>query len=149
MIEKVYMVCCEGMLGRDFGDIFANNNIKVLASDNYISEDWLAYGDVSFKKYIKNSILDFKPDVIIILADIPALEFCEENRYDSFQSNYEGAKNFVDLSSVQKVPYVYIATIGVFDGKKEYYDETDTSNPLIIYVKTKYKTKVYVLENIK
>ena len=61
MIEKVYMVCCEGMLGRDFGDIFANNNIKVLASDNYISEDWLAYGDVSFKKCIKNSILDFKP----------------------------------------------------------------------------------------
>ena len=82
MIEKVYMVCSGGMLGRDFGDIFANNNIKVLASDSYISEDWLAYGDVSFIKCIKNSILDFKPDVIIILAGIPALEFCEENRYD-------------------------------------------------------------------
>ena len=141
MIEKVYKASIGGRLGRDVCNIFANNNIKVLASYNDINEDWLSYEDVRSKECIKNVILNFKPDLTTNPADIPNLEFCEKYKYVSFQSDYESAKYFVDLSSVQKVPYVCIATKGVFDGKKEYNDETNTSNPLIIYGKSKNKTK--------
>ena len=149
MIEKVYKAGLGGMLGRCVCNIFSNNNIKVLASNNDNNENWLFYGNVRSKECIKNSILNFKTDVTTNLADIPNLEFCGENKYDSFQSDYESTKNFVDLSSVQKVPYVCIATKGVFDDKKEYNDETKTSNPLIIYGKNKHKTKVYVFEEIE
>ena len=149
MIEKVYIAGCGGMLGKDVYDIFINNNIEVLASDIDINEDWLVYGDVRTKESIENNIINFEPDAIINLAAITDLEYCEKNEYESFQTNYEGAKNLGDLSSVLKVPYVYISTAGIFDGEKEYYDETDNPNPLSIYGKSKYKGESYVLENIE
>ena len=149
MIKKVYIAGCGGMLGKDVYDIFINNNIEVLASDIDINEEWLVYGDVRAIESIRDSILDFKPDAIINLAALTDLEYCERNEHDSFQTNYEGAKNLGNLSSFLKVPYVYVSTAGIFDGKKEYYDETDIPHPLSIYAKSKYKGEVYILENIK
>ena len=93
MIKKVYIAGCGGMLGKDVYDIFINNNIEVLASDIDINEEWLVYGDVREIESIRNNILDFKPDAIINLAALTDLEYCERNEDDSFQTNYEGAKN--------------------------------------------------------
>ena len=149
MIEKVYIAGCGGMLGKDVYDVFVSNNIEVLASDIDVNENWLVYGDVRDKESIKDSLLNFKPDAIINLAALTDLEYCEENQYESFLTNYEGAKNLGDLSSSLKVPYVYISTAGIFDGEKEYYDETDIPYPLSVYGKSKYAGEVYVLKNIK
>jgi dTDP-4-dehydrorhamnose reductase len=42
-----------------------------------------------------------------------------------------------------------ISTAGIFDGKKESYDEWDTPNPLGTYARAKYAGELFVKENVR
>jgi dTDP-4-dehydrorhamnose reductase len=47
------------------------------------------------------------------------------------------------------IPILYISTAGIFDGKKELYDDWDTPNPLGVYARSKYMGERFVIENSK
>ena len=47
------------------------------------------------------------------------------------------------------IPILYISTAGIFDGKKESYDDWDQPNPLGVYARAKYMGERYVIENAK
>jgi dTDP-4-dehydrorhamnose reductase len=47
------------------------------------------------------------------------------------------------------IPVVYISTAGIFDGKQEYYNDSDQPNPLSIYGKSKYYGELYTLRNVR
>jgi dTDP-4-dehydrorhamnose reductase len=47
------------------------------------------------------------------------------------------------------IPLLYISTAGIFDGKKELYDDWDIPNPLGVYARSKYMGERYVVENAR
>ena len=51
------------------------------------------------------------------------------------------------ISNILNIPIIYISTAGIFDGKKDYYDDWDIPNPISIYGKSKYLGERYVIEN--
>ena len=44
--------------------------------------------------------------------------------------------------------FVYISTAGIFDGKKEFYNDFDKPNPINIYGKSKYNGELYVQKHV-
>jgi dTDP-4-dehydrorhamnose reductase len=53
----------------------------------------------------------------------------------------------VHIANALGIPILYISTAGIFDGKKELYDDWDVPNPLGHYARSKYAGEVFVKEH--
>jgi dTDP-4-dehydrorhamnose reductase len=58
-------------------------------------------------------------------------------------------ENAVYIANELDIPLLYISTAGIFDGKKEVYDDWDQPNPLGVYARAKYMGERFVVENAK
>lgn len=125
------------MLGQAVYNTFSKE-CTVLASDIDLNESWLEYCDVRDLKSVLKMSLEFKPDLLINLAALTDLEYCEKNSEDSWLTNGLGQENICLAAKRLDIPVVYISTAGIFDGEKEYYHDFDVPNPLSIYGKSKY-----------
>ena len=136
------------MLGSDMCRVFSETH-TVKASDINLNEEWLHYADVRDKQMMMKSIRDFNPHLIINLAALTDLEFCEDFPKDALITNYVGAKNLQEIADEIDVPYVYISTAGIFGGEKDFYTEQDVPRPTSSYGRSKYYGERHVLHHSK
>jgi len=134
---KVLITGCGGMLGQAIYKQFSNE-CTVLATDIDLNESWLAYCDVRDLSSVLKVAKEFKPDLLINLAALTDLEYCEKNPEDSWLTNGLGQENVCLVANKLNIPVVYISTAGIFDGKQEFYHDFDVPNPLSIYGQSKY-----------
>lgn len=134
---RVLITGCGGMLGEAVHQLF-NEKSKVLATDIDINENWLTFLDVRDKDSVNKTAKDFSPDVIIHLAALTDMEFCENEVINAYKTNTEAVQYLSRVASSRNIPFVYISTAGIFDGEKNEYTEDDLPNPLSIYGKSKY-----------
>jgi dTDP-4-dehydrorhamnose reductase len=83
-------------------------------------------------------IKKYNPDFVLHLAALTDLEYCEKNENESWITNALGTENIARICKKYDITMVYISTAGVFDGKKDIYNDFDEPNPLNIYGKSKY-----------
>lgn len=131
------------MLGEAVYEYFSER-ANVFASDIDQNTDWLNYADVRDYHDMQKSIAAFGPDLIINLAALTDLEYCEKNPDNAWATNALGAENLALIASQHDVPLVYISTAGIVDGKQDVYNDFDAPNPLSIYAKAKYHGEVFV-----
>ena len=131
------------MLGKAVYEQFAPH-CQVLATDIDLNEPWLEYGDVIDFQKISEKAFKFEPDLIINLAALTDLEYCEKNPEITWKTNALGAENMALLSKAVDATHIYISTAGIFDGQKEYYNDFEQPNPLSVYAKSKYYGEVIV-----
>lgn len=146
---RVYVAGCGGMLGAAMYTHLSKLGATVKPSDIDCNESWLEYGDVRDYSAIRRSILEFMPDLIINLAALTDLEFCEANEENSWLTNAMGAENLGLISNELEIPYVYISTAGIVDGLIDVYNDFHAPNPLSIYAKSKYYGEQYVLRSVQ
>ena len=145
-MKRIYVAGCGGMLGEAFYTQFKNDYI-LKCTDKDVNEDWLSFLDFrNFEDY-KNDVFNFKPDYLFHLGAYTDLEFCEQNPDETYLINTIAVENAVYLANALKIPLLYISTAGIFDGKKELYDDWDTPNPLGVYARSKYMGERFVVEN--
>ena len=144
--KKIYIAGCGGMLGEAFYRIFRDEyNLK--CTDIDVNDDWLSYLDFrDFNEY-KKDVEDFQPDYLFHLGAYTDLEYCELNPDDTYKTNTLAVENAVYISNKLNIPLLYISTAGIFDGKKETYDDWDLPNPLGHYARSKYAGEVFVEKN--
>jgi dTDP-4-dehydrorhamnose reductase len=88
---------------------------------------------------------DAQPEIIIHLAALTDVDYCEKNRDDAFRTNTIGTKNVVLACQRINSTLVYVSTISIFDGTKcEPYSEFDIPNPQSEYSKSKYQGELIV-----
>jgi len=90
--------------------------------------------------------LGIKPDYLFHLGAYTDLEFCETNIDDTYNTNTLSVESAVYLANELDIPLLYISTAGIFDGKKELYDDWDLPNPLGHYARAKYAGERFVIE---
>lgn len=144
---KIYIAGCGGMLGHSVYELFSDAGI-VKATDIDVNEPWLEYADVRDYLSMKESINNFVPDLIINLAAKTDMEECEREPDNAWITNALGAENIALLAEELGVPYIYISTAGIFDGKKEYYNDYDEPNPLSVYAKSKYAGEMFIKQYV-
>lgn len=147
-MKKIYIAGCGGMLGEAFYEQFKDDyNIK--CTDKDVNEDWLSFLDFRNFDAYKKDVEDFNADYLFHLGAYTDLEFCEEHKDDTYATNTLAVENAVYLANQLDIPLLYISTAGIFDGKKELYDDWDLPNPLGTYARAKYMGERFVCENAR
>jgi dTDP-4-dehydrorhamnose reductase len=142
-MKKIYIAGCGGMLGEAFYRQFKNDYI-LKCTDIDVNESWLSMLDFrNLEEYWKD-VKEFNPDFLFHLGAYTDLEYCELNPEDAYETNTRSVRYAVQIANQLNIPLLYISTAGIFDGKKELYDDWDTPNPLGVYAKTKYEGERYV-----
>jgi dTDP-4-dehydrorhamnose reductase len=134
---RVFITGCGGMLGQAVHERFSRSCL-VLATDIDVNEAWLEYLDVRDVQALLKRATEFKPDLMINLAALTDLEYCEQHPDEAWVTNALGQENICSVSQRFNAEVVYISTAGIFDGKKEFYHDFDIPNPLSYYGKSKY-----------
>ena len=146
--KKIYLAGCGGMLGDAFYKEFSDE-YKLKCTDIDVNETWLSFLDFRDINAYRKDVLDFSPDYLFHLGAYTDLEYCELNPEDTYETNTKAVEHAVAIANELDVPLLYISTAGIFDGKKNVYDESDTPNPMGHYAKSKYLAEEYVQENSK
>lgn len=145
-MKKIYIAGCGGMLGEAFHAQF-KDGYEIKCTDKDVNETWLSFLDFRDFDSYKKDVIDFNPDYLFHLGAYTDLEFCEQNVDDTYITNTLGVENAVYLANKLNIPLLYISTAGIFDGKKELYDDWDQPNPLGVYARSKYFGERFVVEN--
>lgn len=148
MKKKIYIAGSGGMLGEAFYEQF-KDEYEIKCTDKDVNEDWLSFLDFRDFEVYKKDVEDFAPDYLFHLGAYTDLEFCEENKDDTYATNTLAVENAVYLANQLDIPLLYISTAGIFDGKQDLYDDWDLPNPLGVYARSKYMGERFVVENAK
>jgi dTDP-4-dehydrorhamnose reductase len=146
MKKKIYIAGCGGMLGEGFYMQF-KDEFELKCTDKDVNEEWLSFLDFRDFDAYKKDVEAFNPDYLFHLGAYTDLEYCEINADDTYMTNTLAVENAVYLANSLNIPLLYISTAGIFDGKKECYDDWDKPNPLGVYARSKYMGERFVVEN--
>lgn len=146
---RVYVAGCGGMLGDAVYTRLSSVGAIIRATDINCIESWLEYGDVRDLDSIRKSIAEFAPELIINLAALTDLEYCEKEQENAWLTNALGAENLGLIANELDVPYVYISTAGIFDGSRDLYNDFHAPNPLSVYAQSKYYGEQYVRNSVR
>ena len=134
---RVLLLGCGGMLGQSVYERF-EKACTVLATDIDLNSPWIKFLDIRDWQQLDQGVRDFKPDLLINLAALTDLEYCELHPDDAYLTNGLGQENVCLAALNLNIPLIYISTAGIFDGAMEFYNDFDQPNPLSIYGKSKY-----------
>jgi dTDP-4-dehydrorhamnose reductase len=148
MKKRIYIAGSGGMLGEAFYSQF-KDSYDLKCTDKDVNDDWLSFLDFRDRDAYINDVEEFKPDYLFHIGAYTNLEFCEENANDTYDTNTLSVENAVFIANKLDIPLLYISTAGIFDGKKELYDDWDIPNPLGVYARSKYMGERFVCENAK
>lgn len=146
--KKIYIAGCGGMLGEAFHYVFSEN-YDLTCTDIDLNENWLSYLD--FRNYCeyRDDVMKCNPDYLFHLGAYTDLEYCEEHQDETYLTNTIAVENAVHISNRLNIPILYISTAGIYDGKKNTYDDWDLPNPIGHYARSKYAGEVFVEKNAK
>ncbi|MEI8273864.1 MAG: NAD(P)-dependent oxidoreductase [Paludibacter sp.] len=144
--KKIYIAGCGGMLGEAFYKQFSDD-YELKCTDKDVNDSWLSFLDFRDIDAYRKDVTDFAPDYLFHLGAYTDLEFCEQNADETYRTNTMSVENAVYIANELDIPLLYISTAGIFDGKKELYDDWDMPNPLGVYARSKYMGERYVSEN--
>lgn len=134
---KVLLTGANGQLGRCFIDRVPTG-WEVLATDS----DTL---DITDLEKVKETVLAFQPDVIVNAAAYTAVDKAENDREMAKLINEQGPSNLALVAKAANCRLVHVSTDYVFDGQADSpYLESDVTNPLGVYGKTKLDGEIAV-----
>jgi len=129
-----------GQLGRSIHKL-VNTDTKI--DNNQSSNDFIFVGREELDLSNNNSIINYfdnhdKFDVIINCAAYTAVDKAEKEQEFANQVNHLAVKKLASIANKQQARLIHISTDYVFDGESDKpYIETDTTNPINVYGKTK------------
>lgn len=147
-MKKIYIAGAGGMLGEAFYEQYKDDYL-LKCTDIDVNENWLTFLDFRDKQAYRKDVEKFQPDFLFHIGAHTNLEYCEDNVDQTYITNTLSVENAVQIANNLNIPLLYISTAGIFDGKKQYYDDWDVPNPLGVYARSKFLGEKYVCENSK
>ncbi len=128
---KYIITGSSGQLAKAFIKKFTETNIDFIAP----SEQDL---DITNKEKISNIFSQYPPDIVINCAAYNNVEYAQQDNSKAFLINKTAVKNLVEETKKYNAKFVHFGSDYVFDGtKNDLYIETDKTNPLNEYGKSK------------
>ncbi|MCL5267431.1 MAG: SDR family oxidoreductase [Bacteroidetes bacterium] len=147
-MKKIYIAGCGGMLGEAFYKQFSDEYL-LRCTDFDVNDHWLSFLDFRDLDDYRVDVNSFEPDYLFHLGAFTDLEYCELHPEETYRTNTISVENAVYIANELDIPLLYISTAGIYDGRKELYDDWDLPNPLGHYARSKYAGELFVKENAK
>lgn len=126
---KILITGSNGQVGSALVKILYDYNVIPLTRHNC---------DLKNINQIKYVIDQHKPDLIINTAAYTKVDQAEDEIDIAYSINYDAPRIMAEKALERNIPLIHFSTDYVFDGKKEgAYTESDSSNPLGVYGKSK------------
>jgi len=129
---RVFIVGASGFVGRIMFEYLSREH-ETHGSFYSNPVKRLIHLDMTDLKAVKDILTSLKPDVIILPAANPNVEYCEEHPKETWQVNVEGSRNIIETAREIGVKFVYFSSDYVFDGTNGPYSEDDVPNPINEY----------------
>jgi dTDP-4-dehydrorhamnose reductase len=94
---------------------------------------------------IERTWQSIKPTAVIHCAALSRTKDCEQHPEQARRINVEVTAHLAQLS--RDIPFIFLSSGEVFDGKTGWYSETDEPNPINVYGQTKLEAEQAVLQN--
>ena len=113
--------------------------------------DWAVRGltradvDLTDLASVDNAWRSIQPAAVIHCAAISRTKDCEQNPELARSINVDASVHLARLS--EHIPFIFLSSGEVFDGKTGWYSEADVPSPINIYGKTKLEAEQVVLKN--
>jgi dTDP-4-dehydrorhamnose reductase len=100
--------------------------------------------DITKKQEVQQVLRKAKPEVVIITAAVSSISEAEDK---TLEVNVNGTSNIVNAVNEQSLDskIIFFSSDQIFDGKKGFYKETDTPNPINAYGKSKVEAEKIVM----
>jgi dTDP-4-dehydrorhamnose reductase len=136
MIMRIVITGHRGQLGRALQ--------QVLAGEELFGLD-LPEHDITDPTSIVDTVVKFRPDVVIHAAAMTDVDGCELNPELAFRVNILGTHNIALACGQCGAAMVHVSTNDIFDGKlgRPYY-EWDAPSPQSVYARSKAAAEFYV-----
>jgi len=147
---KALVTGANGMLGDALCPILEREGY-ILCRTDIMAQDGILKLDVRELSSIKDSVSNFKPDIVFHLAAETDVDKCELDKDHAYKTNSEGTKNVALVCKDYNIPMVYISTAAVFDGENEngYREDDMPGNCVNVYGKSKLEGEVVVCSLLK
>ena len=147
-MRRIYIAGAGRMLGEAFFACFGER-FDIKCSDIDVNEDWLSCLDFRDPLAYRADVEGFGPDYLFHLEAYTDLEYCERHVAAAYATNTLAVENACHIANALDIPLLYISTAGIFDGRKEAYDDWDAPNPLGHYARSKLAGELSVKENVR
>jgi dTDP-4-dehydrorhamnose reductase len=113
--------------------------------------DWDVQGltradlDLTDRANVERTWQSIKPNAVIHCAALSRTKDCEQDPEQARCTNVEATAHLAQLS--QDIPFIFLSSGEVFDGRTGWYGETDEPNPINVYGQTKLEAEQAVLQN--
>jgi len=135
---KVFISGAHGTLGTAMQNVLRAEHINLLATD-------INQLDIADFKRTNETLLNYRPDVILHFAAISNVDACEENKEHAFRVNTLGTLGLATIAKKIEAKMVYMSTNFVFDGaSEEPCQEYSQPHPINEYGRTKLLGEKYV-----
>jgi dTDP-4-dehydrorhamnose reductase len=141
---RVLITGCGGMLGEAVYRTFSDRYRDVHATDIDLNEPWLSHLDVRELSECERVFAAVRPTIVLHLAALTDLEYCETHQEDCWKTNALGAENVALLARHHEATMVYVSTAGIYAGEKDEYHDFDLPKPLSQYGRSKYYGERFV-----
>ncbi len=128
-MNKKILIFGNGQMGNFYKAHFDKNNI--------FSE--ITSADITNKEDVKTSIEKFEPNIVINTAAKTNLEWCSENKLETFNVNVLGADNIAQICDEKNIHFIHLSSGCIFESKDENDAkvESDKTEPAAFYSWTK------------
>jgi dTDP-4-dehydrorhamnose reductase len=96
---------------------------------------------------VSDLVRSLKPLAIIHCAALSRTKDCERDPDSAHRINVEATAHLAQLS--HDIPFIFLSSGEVFDGRAGWYGEEDEPNPINVYGRTKLEAEQAVLQNPK
>ncbi|MDD3977826.1 MAG: dTDP-4-dehydrorhamnose reductase [Methanomicrobium sp.] len=135
-MKKILILGANGMLGHSLQKVFPDAICKGHELD------------ITDEKKIYSYISELNPDIVINAAAYTDVDGCEDNHDIAFAVNGEGPGNLAVACEKTGATLVHFSTDYVFDGTKKEYNESERTNPVSIYGKSKLLGEENIIKNM-
>ena len=101
--------------------------------------------DLTDRANVERTWQSIKPNAVIHCAALSRTKDCEQDPEQARRINVEATAHLAQLS--QDIPFIFLSSGEVFDGRTGWYIEMDKPNPINVYGKTKLEAERVVLQN--
>jgi dTDP-4-dehydrorhamnose reductase len=101
--------------------------------------------DLTDRANVERTWQSIKPNAVIHCAALSRTKDCEQDPAQARRINVEVTAHLAQQS--QDIPFIFLSSGEVFDGRTGWYGETDEPSPINVYGQTKLEAEQSVLQN--